>query len=333
MKKSWLGVSSFQLALAVSPLPLASTSWAGFSACATTTPGNALSTAGYNPQSTANGCTDVDLNFENIGLNPASTGNNAPTTANIDLSASGGAISGNPSTITPILATFTSPTAAGQTSNGWYLSAGGTQTQVSNVDFTAVINGTNGPTNPAGDHWVMDALTLAIGTEQVQGTNSITVQENFCVNATTTTGCAPGSTGHILATITARRRGLHRKLAPRPRAALVAPQVRVRSPSRPLRSSRLRPTRLLPSIAPPATPITLPPSVPASTKRKSPRNLRLSSCWVLPLPASASSASARRRSPQDHVLPTIPSGHPGRDFFFYPLLLSFACTFHGHSSI
>lgn len=189
--------------------------WASISACVAP-PGTAMSTLGTG--SNASGCAQTDMNFVNLnlgtetGFNTNGTLNN-PTTANIDLGAAGGTISGNPSTIGEIDATWTSPNATAIPSgNGWYVKNAGhtTTTGSGSVSFEATANNgatNSSPVNPPGDTWIISALDLVIttaasGAYGTSGTtSSASIVEQFCLNATSLGGCAAAAKGSITAAI------------------------------------------------------------------------------------------------------------------------------------
>ena len=166
--------------------------------------------------SNTSGCSQTDLNFVNLnlgtetGFNTNGTLNN-PTTADLNLGAAGGTISGNPSTINETDATWTSPnaTATPTGANGWYVTNKGKSptTGTGSVSFQA--NANNGdvnssPVNPPGDTWIINALDLVVnaGAYGTSGsTSSASIVEQFCLNAASLGGCAAAATGNITATI------------------------------------------------------------------------------------------------------------------------------------
>src|ERR1700722_6495713 len=95
------------------------------------------------------GCAQVDMNFSNVTLGAEGTNwTSAPGTADIDFGGSGGAITGNPSTIGIIDATITSPDATSSSSGGnsgpgWYVN--GKKNAAGSVSFLASAN--NGTTS------------------------------------------------------------------------------------------------------------------------------------------------------------------------------------------
>ncbi len=175
------------------------TAWASLSSCASA-PGTSVSTLG-------GGCAKTDLNFTSLTLGTETGFPNSPTTSNIDFGASGGVISGSPSTITPIDATWTSPGATSNPSgNGWYVQSSSTQTGTGSVGFQ--VTGNNGaagstPVTPAGDSWIINSLQLVLnaGNYGTSSNGSATIVEDFCLNATTLSGCSAAKLGSITATI------------------------------------------------------------------------------------------------------------------------------------
>jgi hypothetical protein len=173
--------------------------WASLSSCASA-PGTSISSLG-------GGCAKTDLNFTSLTLGTETGFTNSPTTGNIDFGASGGVISGTPSTITPIDATWTSPAATSSPSgNGWYVQSSSTHTATGSVGFQ--VTGNNGaagstPVTPAGDFWIINSLELVVnaGNYGTSSSGSATIVEQFCLNATTLAGCSSAKSGSITATI------------------------------------------------------------------------------------------------------------------------------------
>ena len=168
------GVLVFALALSS-----AGTSWAALSSCGAA-PGTSLATLlsvpdnGNNP---ANGCGQTDLGFSAF-TTPTSTGTNAgPTTAQIELSTSGGLNGGT--TITPIIALYT-------LTGGNSLNAG-TSTIISGFnDLGAPVSGQSPPTNPS-EVWAVSGLGLTFSagngaTGSPAHPETVEVQEAFCLN-------------------------------------------------------------------------------------------------------------------------------------------------------
>jgi hypothetical protein len=150
------------------------------------------------------GCSQVDMNFSNITLGPE--GNNwtvAPVPADIDFGGSQGTISGNPSAITTVNATITSPNATSTPSGGgWYVE--GKKNAAGSVSFDATTNnGTAGsaPVNPNGAFWVLSSLILTINSFATDSGGTMTVTEEFCLNGSAISGCAAAAAGTITATI------------------------------------------------------------------------------------------------------------------------------------
>jgi hypothetical protein len=189
---------------------VASLSWGGVVACATTATGLALNNATFTPQGLGNGCASVDVSFTNVSLTAAtaSGAGATETSANNAVFATGTAASGN--TVGPVTAEF-DPTTAGN----WSINtAGETSTTGATDNYVATANtgGTyNGGANTSptpttsGDHWAFNDITLTpSGTMSGDtGASDVQVVMHICVDETTTTGCLAQNTATITATISA----------------------------------------------------------------------------------------------------------------------------------
>jgi len=184
-------------------LSTAGTGWSAIAACSTTALGTHLSTMGMG--STANGCAEVDLSYSNLSLTGTSSSGRGttPTTATIDLYSSGTAASGNNAGPVDL---FTDGFAS-------ITGASGTSTEAGMVGMQAAAN-TGGsytggtyptPSNP-NLHWAYTGLQLNPSAAAVGAGDSITIVENFCLNATSATvagNCTAANHGTLTATFTA----------------------------------------------------------------------------------------------------------------------------------
>ncbi len=146
--------------------------WAAISSCPTSASGSALSSFGA--QSASNGCSQVDLNFDNFSV--TTTGNSAgntgdPTTGDVELYGTG------TSDLGPILAHFDSTDSSDGTQ---WVATEGTRDLVSTLDFQVATN------NSAYD---IDSLTLSLGdyttANPSNAGNYVEVMEQFCLGDTT----------------------------------------------------------------------------------------------------------------------------------------------------
>jgi hypothetical protein len=171
-------------------------------ACTTTAPGAAMSS--YGGSSAANGCYQDDLNYTALNLTGGGmTGTGImPTTANTYIYSTGTAANGN--TIGPVDlfveggSVTASPTAAAS-------ETGTVDVQV--TANTGTVGGINysSPTG-AGLHWAFSTLTLAPSIAAVGTGDTVTITENFCINASQATtgggGCTAADHGTITASYT-----------------------------------------------------------------------------------------------------------------------------------
>jgi hypothetical protein len=184
------------LALAIAT---AGTGWGGVAACATTTPGTSLATLGL--ASTTSGCALDDLSYTSLNLTGAAStfGGTTPTTTGISIYSTGTAANGN--TIGPVdlfVDGFASITSTG--------------TETGTVDTQVTANtgvGVGGLTYTAPSstalHWAYSTLTLAPTVAVVGTGDTVTITENFCLNATQATlgnGCNAADQGTIVAKYT-----------------------------------------------------------------------------------------------------------------------------------
>jgi hypothetical protein len=182
-------------------LGTAGTGWASVSACGTT-PASQQALSFYGATSTANGCFQDDLSYTNLNVTGGAFtgGGTLPTTGNIDIYSTGTAASGN--TIGPVNL-FVDGFAS--------IASGGTSSETGTVGLQASANtGTVGgntyvaPTG-AGLHWAYTTLTFAPAAAAVPTGDSVTITENFCLNASSATvgsGCVAADQGTITATFT-----------------------------------------------------------------------------------------------------------------------------------
>jgi hypothetical protein len=175
----------FKGSAAIVALALATTmtGWAALASCGTA-PGTTLATL-LSPADNANippnGCGQTDLGF-NAFSTPTSTGTiTGPTTAQIDLSTSGGT-AGSVTTQAPIFALYT-------LTGGNSIGTGG-GTIISSFDATGKpVAGQDLPSNPP-DQWAVNGLALtfsATSTSNPTNAETIEVQQTFCLGQTTFT--------------------------------------------------------------------------------------------------------------------------------------------------
>jgi hypothetical protein len=181
-------------------LGTAGTGWATVTACAPIAPGASLSS--YGATSAANGCFQDDLSYTALNLTGGANtgGGTLPTTGTIDLYSTGTAASGN--TIGPVnlfvdgFATINGGGASSETGTVAVQASANTGT-VGGVTYTA-------PTG-AGLHWAYTTLTFAPAAAAVGVGDTVTITENFCLNASQATlgnGCVAADQGTITATYT-----------------------------------------------------------------------------------------------------------------------------------
>ena len=178
---------------------LASAAWASNVACP-------ASPAALTPS----GCSYIDLNFSNFAQSGSVSGHPAPTPASPTLSQ----IDLQPSGAIPAPSiTLTAPASKGSCGTGstlWCIDRGGSQSgstytpgqMISTVTYNAsVIPGVGSP--PPGMHYATSGLSLALvnaveASSFFNNTNSsLTVYENFCVDASTVSGCSAANSGYI----------------------------------------------------------------------------------------------------------------------------------------
>jgi hypothetical protein len=180
-------------------LGTAETAWGTVSACATTAPGNFLSS--YGATSAANGCFQDDLSYTILSLTGgASTGSGVtPTADNTYIYSTGTAASGNTIGAVNLFV------------EGGSITATSTSSVTGTVDVQATANtGTVGGINyssptGAGLHWAYTTLTLAPAVAAVGTGDTVTITENFCLNASQAAlgnGCVAADQGTITATYT-----------------------------------------------------------------------------------------------------------------------------------
>jgi len=170
--------------------------WGSIAACATTPTGNNLAT--YAPTALGNGCSSIDVSFENLGLT-GTGGSPAQTTANNNIYSTATAASGN--SVGPVSAFFDASAA------NWVLSGGGTASTQGTISYvaTAHTGGGFGAAPTSGGNWYFSGLVLNPTASITGGVgNMITVTMTFCLNATSTSvgvgGCTIGNEGMISAT-------------------------------------------------------------------------------------------------------------------------------------
>jgi hypothetical protein len=184
---------------------VASLSWGGVVACATTGPGLTLGDATFAPTDVGNGCASVNVSFTNVSLSaPVASGTGvAETSSNNAIYATGTGVSGD--NVGPVTATF-DPT----TASNWSMNSGATSTTGATDSYVAVAN-TGGsytggtyptPTTP-GNIWAFNDITLEASgslTASKPGSQAQVVM-TICIDATTTVGCAAADTATITATL------------------------------------------------------------------------------------------------------------------------------------
>jgi hypothetical protein len=182
-------------------LGTAGTGWGTVAACATGTPGTSLTALGT--ASATSGCFQDDLSYTSLNLTGGAFtgGGTAPTTASISIYSTGTAASGN--TIGPVNL-FVDGYAS--------ITNGGTSSETGTVDAQVTANtgvGVGGLTYTAPTssalHWAYTTLTLAPNVAAVGTGDTVTITENFCLNANQATlgnGCNAADQGTITATYT-----------------------------------------------------------------------------------------------------------------------------------
>jgi hypothetical protein len=182
-------------------LGTAGTGWASVAGCGTTlATQQALSF--YGAASAANGCFQDDLSYTNLSLSGGgSTGGGvSPTAANLDIYSTGTAASGNTiGSVSLFVDGFASIASGGTSSETGMvgLQASANTGTVGSVTYTA-------PTT-AGLHWAYTTLTFAPAVAAVGAGDTVTITENFCLNASqaiTGNGCVAADQGKITATFT-----------------------------------------------------------------------------------------------------------------------------------
>ncbi len=180
-------------------LGTAGTGWGTVAACATTAPGTPISSLGTG--SATSGCYQDDLSYTALNLTGgASTGGaTLPTTANTYIYSTGTAASGN--TVGPVNLFV----------EGGSLTGAGLSSETGTVAMQATANtGTVGGINyssPTGGglHWAYSTLTLTPSVAEVDAGDTVTITENFCINASQATlgnGCTAADHGTITASYT-----------------------------------------------------------------------------------------------------------------------------------
>jgi hypothetical protein len=178
-------------------LGTAGTGWGTVAACATATPGTSLATLGTGA---TNGCYQDDISYTSLNLTGAGNtgGGTAPTTASISIYSTGTAASGN--TIGPVnlfvdgYASITNDGTSSETGTVDAQVTANTGLGVGGLTYTA-------PTSSAL-HWAYTTLTLAPTVAVVGTGDTVTITENFCLNAnqaTTGNGCNAVDQGTIVA--------------------------------------------------------------------------------------------------------------------------------------
>ena len=182
-------------------LGTAGTGWGTVAACATTAPGTPMSSLGTG--SATSGCYNDDLSYTALNLTGGvSTGGaTLPTTANTYIYSTGAAASGN--TVGP-LNLFV---------EGGSLTGLGASSETGTVAFqatanTGMVGGINysSPTG-AGLHWAFSTLTLTPSVAEADAGDTVTITENFCINANQAIAGGGGCTAADHGTITARYSG------------------------------------------------------------------------------------------------------------------------------
>jgi hypothetical protein len=180
-------------------LGTAGTGWATVAACGTT-PGTAVALSTLGIASTTSGCWADDLSYTSLNLTGgnSSGGGTTPSSANIDLYSAGTAASLN--TIGPVslfVDGFHSITSTGtETGTVAVQATANTGAGVGGLTYTP-------PTNLAL-HWAYATLTLTptLGSIGTGTGDTVTITENFCLNATQATAggsCKAADQGTITA--------------------------------------------------------------------------------------------------------------------------------------
>jgi hypothetical protein len=163
-------------------------SWATDASCPGS-PTNVLFGSGTNPTGAANGCSVVNLNFTNIGVN-----GNGPNILQVDAAGSG------TTTALPMSVTFSAPTSGSGCAAGTTLwCASSTDSVVETlVSYTAAVNQSL-VAPPPNEYFAVTSLTLALGSPANNGGNfsELYVEETYCVGVSTSAGCTTANTGVI----------------------------------------------------------------------------------------------------------------------------------------
>jgi hypothetical protein len=181
-------------------LGTAGTGWGTVAACATTAPGTSISSLGTG--SATSGCYQDDLSYTALNLTGGTStgGATLPTTGNTYIYSTGIAANGN--TVGPVNLFV----------EGGSLTGAGTSSETGTVAVQATANtGTVGgisyssPTG-AGLHWAYSTLTLTPSVAEVDPGDTVTITENFCINASQAIagggGCTAADHGTIIASYT-----------------------------------------------------------------------------------------------------------------------------------
>ena len=172
----------------------AGSSQAAISACTAVATGTVLT--GLN--GAGNGCSSIDLSFEDFTVSGASGTNGfvAPTLANTAVFATGTAPSGN--TINPVTLTFNPSTAA-----NWDALTSDAISGTLGATFSFVSNAHTGGSYPVADPgfaWYFDSVTLgasgAVGNTILQ---SITITQTLCLGVSNAASCSAANQGIITA--------------------------------------------------------------------------------------------------------------------------------------
>lgn len=196
-------ISGSHALLVALALGTAGSSWGAIAACATTAPGGSLASFGT-VNTPTNGCRQDDLSYGALNLTGGTSagGGTTPTTANIDIFSTGTAASAN--TVGPVnlfVDGFASIGGGGTSSESGTVAALVTANTGAGVGGGAAYTA---PTN-ASLHWAFLGLQLNPTAAEVDTGDTITITENFCLNATQATvggNCTTADHGILSATFT-----------------------------------------------------------------------------------------------------------------------------------
>jgi hypothetical protein len=173
-------------------------SWATVTACGVGAANKtALST--YGTASLGNGCSAVDLSFENFLITSTTNtgGFGTPATSTTSGYASGATTtSGNTVGAVNFLLTPTTP-------SDWVGSNGNAQF-VAQFNYVAIAHSTGGYPAPSAGAWYFDSLQLLSGPIFTPSNvlNTISFTQTYCLGATTTVGCAAANLAIVKASYT-----------------------------------------------------------------------------------------------------------------------------------